>query len=135
MHVYVKLCLHTTATFHKETKKRALTREASYEGAGLSQESSRNFSIFTSSRLAIDQQHCLVARDHHLDFMTLTVTQWSRRAGNDGIACRYQNKLRTNKRSVFKSNIQYKFISHTVWVLENSHLAIHQCRDDSRPER
>lgn len=89
-----------------------LTRQASYEGAGLRQ-FNRNICVFTSTRLAIDQQQSLVAWDCHLDFMTLTITQWSWGAGNDDITCRYQNKLKTHNWSILKPNTQNKLILHT----------------------
>lgn len=108
-----------------------LTREASYEGAGLWQEVSGNICIFTSSRLAVDQQQGLVAWDCHLDFMALTVTQWGRRTGDDDISYRHQNKLKTQNESVERSDSHFTSIQR----FRYSHLAIHQCRDDSRLEQ
>lgn len=92
-----------------------LTREASYECSRLWQEASGNFSIFTSSRMAVDQQKGLVTRDCHLDFMTHTITEGCRRAGNDGITYRHQNKLKTHRKSVCISNIQ-KVVLNTCTV-------------------
>lgn len=63
--------------------------------------------------------------------MALAVTQGGRRAGDDDIPYRHQNKLKTENESVLRSDSHFTSIQR----FRYSHLAIHQCRDDSRQEQ
>lgn len=109
-----------------------LTRKASYEGGGLWQEVCRNFCVFTSSELVVDQQQRLVAWDRHLDFVTPTVTEGSRSAGNDDITYRYQNELRTTQR---RSKFSHQASTTcTGGAAIHSRLSTHLLGDYSRPE-
>lgn len=78
-----------------------LTWKASYIRGGLWEDLSRNFCVFTSSKLAIDQQKDLVAWDGHLDLVALTITKRRRRAGSNNITHRNQKSLKTTRRSVW----------------------------------
>lgn len=94
------------------------------------------FWFFTSSRLTVDQKIGLVTWDGHLDFVTLSVDQGCRRAGNNKIAYRHQDELKISRASVsFKRTLPDILIGCSNRFLNHSRLSTRPWWDCSQTER